>query len=169
MDDTQCPKADNLFTSNLSTDYLHLLPDLHHIFVGLTQVEATHIVTMAPGEIQPINLATEQPSSETSVFKATDKPHLSMKGGNNDVATNPQETLPPTLRKQLTRMMPPTRKGRRLKLHHQPLKQRSPSLHQPETKLKGGLMMKPQWNKVLSVPDANPTGHLWQTSTRSQN
>jgi hypothetical protein len=72
-----------------------------------------------------------------------------MKGGNNDVATNPQETV--------NKDDAADKKGRRLKLRHQPLKQRSPSLHQPETKLKGGLMMKPQWNKVLSVLDASPT------------
>jgi hypothetical protein len=77
-DNTQCCKADNLFTSDLSTGYLHLLPDLHHIFIGLTQVEATCIVTMVLAEIHPIDLATEQPHSETSVFMATDKPHLSM-------------------------------------------------------------------------------------------
>jgi hypothetical protein len=92
-DDTQCRKADNLFTSDLSTDYLHLLPDLHHIFVGLAQVEGTRIVTMASGEIHPIDHATEQPPSETSLFTATDKPHLSLKGGNNDVDTNPHEAV----------------------------------------------------------------------------
>ena len=87
-DDTLCRKADSLFTSDLSTDYLHLLPDLHHIFVGLTQVEATRIVTMASGEIQRIDLATEPPHSTTSVFTATDEPHSSSKEGNNDVAAN---------------------------------------------------------------------------------
>jgi hypothetical protein len=56
-DDTPCRKADNLFTSDLSTGYLHLIPDLHYIFVGLTQIEATRIVTMASGEIHPIDLA----------------------------------------------------------------------------------------------------------------
>jgi hypothetical protein len=90
-DNTQCHKAGNLFTSNLSTNYLHLFPDLHHIFVCLTQIEMTCIVNMASVEIHRINLATEQPTSKTTAFTASSKPHLSMKAGNNDVW--PQETV----------------------------------------------------------------------------
>ncbi len=64
------------------------------MFVGLTQTEATRIVTMATAEVHPIDFETKQQQSEATVFTVTDKPHSSTEGGNNDVTTNQhQETV----------------------------------------------------------------------------
>jgi hypothetical protein len=92
-DDTQCRKADALFTSGLSTDYLNLIPDFHHMFVGLTQTEATHIVTMATAEIHPIDFEAGQQQPEATVFSATDETRPSSDGGNNDVVSQHQGTV----------------------------------------------------------------------------
>ncbi len=92
-DDTQCRKADALFTSDLSTDYLHLIPDFHHMFVGLTQTEATHIVTMATAEIHPIDFEAAQQQPEATVFSATDEPRPSPDWANNDVVSQHQVTV----------------------------------------------------------------------------
>jgi hypothetical protein len=56
-DDTGGIQANALFTSDLSSNYLSLLPDLHHMFVGLTQTKADRIVMMASAEIHPVDLA----------------------------------------------------------------------------------------------------------------
>ena len=64
------------------------------MFVGLTQTEATRIVTMATAEVHPIDFETKQQQSEATVFTVTEKPHSSTEGGNNDVTTNQhQETV----------------------------------------------------------------------------
>jgi hypothetical protein len=84
MDDTGGIHA--LFTSDLSSDYLSLLPDLHHMFVGLTQTKADRIVTMASADIHPVDLAAAAQQAEPTVFTATDESHPPTKAGNNDVA-----------------------------------------------------------------------------------
>jgi hypothetical protein len=81
-DDTQCRKADALFTSDLSTDYLHLIPDFHHMFV-----------TMATAEIHPIDFEAAQQQPEVTVFPAADEPRPSPDGGNNDVVSQHQGTV----------------------------------------------------------------------------
>ena len=63
------------------------------MFVGLTQTEATRIVTMASAEIHPIDIAAAQQQSEATVFAATDTPHPSAPGGDNDVADQPPTTV----------------------------------------------------------------------------
>jgi hypothetical protein len=78
MANNQCPKADALFTSDLSigTNYLYLPSDLHHMCVGLTHTEVTCIVTMASAEIHSIDLVAEQQQSEaTASLVVTGKPH----------------------------------------------------------------------------------------------
>jgi hypothetical protein len=75
MTDTQCPVANTLLTNDLSTDYLSLFPNVHHVFVGLTQHKATHIVMMAAAETHGIYVATAQQQSKTTAFLATDIPH----------------------------------------------------------------------------------------------
>ncbi len=85
-DDTGDIQAGALFTSDLSSDYLSLLPDLHHMFVGLTQTKADRIVTMASAEIHPVDLAAATQQAEPTVFTATDESHPPTKAGNNDVA-----------------------------------------------------------------------------------
>ncbi len=67
-----------------------LLPDLHHMFVCLTQAEATNIVTMAAAEIHPEDFASGQ-QHETTAFMATDKLPPPTKGGKNDVTTEPAD------------------------------------------------------------------------------
>ncbi len=62
-----------------------MIPDLHHMFVGLTQAEATRIVTMATAEVHPIDFAT--------VFTATDTNHPSTMDGTNDVAAESPATV----------------------------------------------------------------------------
>jgi uncharacterized membrane protein len=85
-DDTGGIQAGALFTSDLSSDYLSLLPDFHHMFVGLTQTKADGIVTMASAEIHPVDLAAAAQQAEPTVFTATDESHPLTKAGNNDVA-----------------------------------------------------------------------------------
>jgi hypothetical protein len=86
-DDTGDIQAGALFTSDLSSDYLSLLPDLHHMFVGLTQTKADRLVTMASAEIYPVDLAAATQQAEPTVcFTATDESHPPPKAGNNDVA-----------------------------------------------------------------------------------
>jgi hypothetical protein len=85
-DDTGDIQAGALFTSDLSSDYLSLLPDLHHMFVGLTQTKADRIVTMASAEIHPVDLVTATQQAKPTVFTATDESHPPTKAGNNDVA-----------------------------------------------------------------------------------
>jgi hypothetical protein len=70
-----------------------MIPDLHRMFVGLTQTEATRIVTMATAEIHPIDFAAEQQRQEATIFTATNKPHSSPEGENNDDANQHQETV----------------------------------------------------------------------------
>jgi hypothetical protein len=86
MDDTGGIQASALFTSDLSSDYLSLPPDLHHMFVGLTQTKADRIVTMASVEIHPVDLAAAAQQAKPTVFTATDESHPPTKAGNNDVA-----------------------------------------------------------------------------------
>jgi hypothetical protein len=86
-DDTGDIQAGALFTSDLSFNYLSLLPDLHHMFVGLTQTKADRIVvTMASAEIHPVDLAAAAQKAKPTVFTATDESHPPTKAGNNDVA-----------------------------------------------------------------------------------
>jgi hypothetical protein len=83
-DDTEGIKAGALFTSDLSSDYLSLLPDLHHMFVDLTQARADRIVMMASAEIHPEAMH----QARATAFTATDKSHPPTKVGNNGVVMN---------------------------------------------------------------------------------
>jgi hypothetical protein len=134
-DDTQCRKADALFTSDLSTDYLHMIPDLHHMFVGLTQTEATHIVTMATAEIHPIDFEAAQQHSEATVFSATDEPRPSPEGGNNDVVSQHQETVNKDdvsdKKRKAVEAIPPNPAAQRMKGNGQPSGAMDPAIIDP--------------------------------------
>jgi hypothetical protein len=113
-DDTGDIQAGALFTSDLSSDYLSLLPDLHHMFVGLTQTKADRIVMMASAEIYPVDLAAATQQAEPTVcFTATDESHPPPKAGNNDVAV-------PSRTQQVTKTMLPARNAKLLKPSPQP-------------------------------------------------
>jgi hypothetical protein len=74
MDNTLHQKADALCKSDPSTNYLYLLPDLHHIFVGVTHIDLTCIVTMASAEIRLLDLlvAEQKPSSANLTWQQAD-------------------------------------------------------------------------------------------------
>jgi hypothetical protein len=70
-----------------------MIPDLHHMFLGLTRTKSTRIVTMATAEVHPIAFETKQQQSKATFFTVTDEPHSSPKGGNNDVTNQYQGTV----------------------------------------------------------------------------
>jgi hypothetical protein len=85
-DDNKYIQAGALFTSDLLSDYLSLLPDLHHMLASLTQTKADCIVTMASAEQHPVDLAAATQHATAIVFTATGEFHPPTNAGNNDIA-----------------------------------------------------------------------------------
>ena len=92
-DYTECPPGEAFLTSDLSTDYLRLIPDMHHMFIGLTQVEATRIVMMATSKAPPTDPAAAQRHSDTTGPVTPDNSQPTTRTGNNDGATNTKERM----------------------------------------------------------------------------
>jgi hypothetical protein len=88
-DTTGCPPSEAFLTSDLSSDYLRLIPDMHHMFTGLTQVEATRMVMMATSEAPPTDPAATQQHSDTTIPVSPDIPPSGEK--NNDGATETKD------------------------------------------------------------------------------
>ena len=92
-DYTECPPGEAFLTSDLSTDYLRLIPDMHHMFIGLTQVEGTRIVMMATSKAPPTDPAAAQRHSDTTGPVTPDNSQPTTRTGNNDGATNTKERM----------------------------------------------------------------------------